>query len=146
LEITESKFMENVESTVAMLSELQALGIQLSMDDFGTGYSCLSYLNRFPINTLKIDRSFISSVETDIDKLEIIRTVVMLASNLGMDVVAEGVETAEQFAQLKALKCESGQGYFFSKPVDSLAAQNLIATEFVGVNGELGTNQIAARK
>lgn len=141
LEITESRFMENIESTVAMLLELQALGIQLSMDDFGTGYSSLSYLNRFPINTLKIDRSFISSVDTDAEKLEIIRTVVMLAWNLGMDVVAEGVETAEQFAQLKILKCESGQGYFFSKPLNSITAQNLIATEFAGVIGELGERQ-----
>jgi diguanylate cyclase (GGDEF)-like protein len=141
LEITESRFMENIESTVAMLSELQALGIQLSMDDFGTGYSSLSYLNRFPINTLKIDRSFISSVDTDAEKLEIIRTVVMLAWNLGMDVVAEGVETAEQFAQLKILKCESGQGYFFSKPLNSTTAQNLIATEFAGVIGELGESK-----
>lgn len=141
LEITESRFMENMESTVAMLLELKALGIQLSMDDFGTGYSCLSYLNRFPINTLKIDRSFISSVDTDAEKLEIIRTVVMLAWNLGMDVVAEGIETAEQFSQLKTLKCESGQGYFFSKPLDSTSAQNLLATEFAGVIGELGESQ-----
>lgn len=141
LEITESRFMENVDSTVAMLLELQALGIQLSMDDFGTGYSSLSYLNRFPINTLKIDRSFISSVDTDAEKLEIIRTVVMLAWNLGMDVVAEGVETAEQFAQLKILKCESGQGYFFSKPLNSTTAQNLIATEFVEVIGDLGESK-----
>lgn len=141
LEITESRFMENMESTVAMLLELQALGIQLSMDDFGTGYSSLSYLNRFPINTLKIDRSFISSVDTDAEKLEIIRTVVLLAWNLGMDVVAEGVETAEQFAQLKTLKCESGQGYFFSKPVDSTTAQNLIATGIAGVIEELGESQ-----
>lgn len=129
LEITESKFMENVDSTVAMLSRLQVLGIQVSMDDFGTGYSSLSYLNRFPINTLKIDRSFVNSIDTDIEKMEIIRTVVTLAWNLGLDVVAEGVETAEQFSQLKALRCESAQGYFFSKPVDSAAAQTLIAKE-----------------
>ncbi|MBF2025454.1 MAG: EAL domain-containing protein [Oscillatoriales cyanobacterium C42_A2020_001] len=131
LEITESILMDNVESTTASLLQLQALGIQLSMDDFGTGYSSLSYLNRFPVSTLKIDRSFIQSVDTDSEKLEIIRTVVMLARSLGMDAVAEGVETAEQLAHLKELQCESGQGYFFSKPLDSKRAKNLLATQFI---------------
>ncbi|OLP16556.1 hypothetical protein BST81_20375 [Leptolyngbya sp. 'hensonii'] len=126
LEITESIFMDNVPSTTATLLDLQALGIQLSMDDFGTGYSSLSYLNRFPIDTLKIDRSFIQVVDTDIEKLEIVRTVVLLAQNLGMNVVAEGVETASQLDQLRELNCESAQGYFFSKPLTWTAARTLI--------------------
>jgi diguanylate cyclase (GGDEF)-like protein len=129
LEITESILMDNVESTTTTLLELQALGIQLSMDDFGTGYSSLSYLNRFPVSTLKIDRSFIQSIDVDAEKLEIIRTVVMLAQSLGMDAVAEGVETANQLAPLKDLGCESGQGYFFSKPLNSKTAEKLIETE-----------------
>ncbi len=131
LEITESILMDNVESTTASLLQLQALGIQLSMDDFGTGYSSLSYLNHFPISTLKIDRSFIQSVDTDVEKLEIIRTVVMLARSLGMDAVAEGVETVEQFARLQELQCESGQGYFFSKPLDSKTAESFLAAKFI---------------
>ena len=129
LEITESVLMENAESAVAMIVQLQNLGIRLSMDDFGTGYSSLSYLHRFPIDTLKIDRSFVNDVDVDAEKIEIISTVVALAWNLGMDVVAEGVETKKQMYQLKALKCEFGQGYFFSRPLDSEKAGALIAAE-----------------
>ncbi|HEY9624230.1 MAG TPA: EAL domain-containing protein [Crinalium sp.] len=129
LEITESVLMENAESAATMLSQLQALGIQLSMDDFGTGYSSLNYLHRFPIDTLKVDRSFINKLDRDGEQLAIVRTIMTLAWNLGMEVVAEGVETAKQVAQLKALKCEYGQGYFFSKPLDSETAEQLIATE-----------------
>ena len=133
LEITESVLMENAKSAAAMLVKLQALGIRLSMDDFGTGYSSLSYLHRFPIDTLKIDRSFINIVDIDIEKIEIIRTVIALAWNLGMDVVAEGVETQNQMAQLKALKCQYGQGYFFSKPLDAEKAQALIEAELTTI-------------
>ena len=131
LEITESVIMENTESATIMLSQLRALGIQLCMDDFGTGYSSLSYLHRFPINTLKIDRSFISSMSMNSENLEIVRTIIALARNLNLDVTAEGVETAEQLAQLRALQCEYGQGYFFSKPVDSEVAGKLIATQLL---------------
>lgn len=128
LEITESTLMSNVDSTTETLLELQTLGIQLSMDDFGTGYSSLSYLNRFPIDTLKIDRSFTQSVDTDSEKLEIMRTVLMLARSLGMSAVAEGVETANQLAHLKELQCESGQGYFFSRPLDVKKAEGFISS------------------
>ncbi len=131
LEITESVLVENSESAIAMLEQLQALGIQLSMDDFGTGYSSLSYLYRFPINTLKVDRSFINSLDVSAEKLAIVRTIVTLAGDLGMDVVAEGVETENQLALLKELKCEGGQGYLFSKPLDSKTAEALIAAEFI---------------
>ena len=127
LEITESVLMDNAESAAAMLLQLQALGLRVAMDDFGTGYSSLSYLHRLPIDTLKIDRSFINGVDVDLEKIQIIRTVIALAWNLGMDVVAEGVATWQQMYQLKALKCEFGQGYFFSKPLDSSAAAALIA-------------------
>lgn len=129
LEITESVIMENAESATIMLSQLQTLGVQLYMDDFGTGYSSLSYLHRFPIDILKIDRSFVSRMGVDDENLEIVRTIMTLAHNLGMNVTAEGVETAEQLALLRALKCEYGQGYLFSKPVDGEAAGALIAPE-----------------
>ena len=127
LEITESVLMENAESAAAMLVQLQALGIQFSVDDFGTGYSSLSYLHHFPIGTLKIDRSFIKKLDTDTEEKEIIRAILALAGNLSMNVVAEGVETKQQMYQLKALKCEFGQGYFFSKPLNSSATEALIA-------------------
>lgn len=126
LEITESAVMENAEAATQMLTQLRDLGVQLSIDDFGTGYSSLSYLQRFPVTTLKIDRSFIGRMGTGDENSEIVRTIMTLAGNLGMDVVAEGVETEEQLTQLTALKCEYGQGYLFSKPVDAAAAQELL--------------------
>ncbi|WP_449420312.1 EAL domain-containing protein [Phormidium nigroviride] len=136
LEITESVLMENSQSVTALLKELKARNIHLCIDDFGTGYSSLSYLHRFPTDTLKIDRSFVSrmGVESNInqgsiDPTEIVRSIVTLAHNLGMDVVAEGVEKASQLALLRALKCDGGQGYFFSRPVDSWAAAALIAKD-----------------
>lgn len=127
LEITESLLLENAESATAMLLQLRALGVQLSIDDFGTGYSSLSHLHRLPFNTLKIDRSFVSNMDVGSKNAEIVRAIATLAHNLGMDVTAEGVETADQLAQLRALQCKHGQGYFFSKPVDGKAAGALIA-------------------
>ncbi|HZH91438.1 MAG TPA: EAL domain-containing protein [Pyrinomonadaceae bacterium] len=126
LEITESAVMDNVETATQMLKNLRALGIKLSIDDFGTGYSSLSYLHRFPIDTLKVDRSFVVNMSEDSENVEIVRTIVSLAQNLGMNVIAEGVETKEQLAALRKLGCENGQGYFFSKPVGAKAAENLI--------------------
>ena len=125
LEITESSVIENTETVTQMLVQLRALGVRLSMDDFGTGYSSLSYLHRFPIHTLKIDRSFISSCGRG-DENEIVRTIIMLARNMGMDVVAEGVETEQQLASLKDLRCEFGQGFFFSHPLDADTAARLL--------------------
>jgi EAL domain-containing protein (putative c-di-GMP-specific phosphodiesterase class I) len=126
LEITESVVMENADLAISMLNKLRDLGIQLSIDDFGTGYSSLSYLHRFPVNFLKIDRSFISGMNLGDENLEIVRSITMLARNLGMEVIAEGIETKEQLAQLRALSCRFGQGYLFSKPVEAAAAALLI--------------------
>jgi diguanylate cyclase (GGDEF)-like protein len=122
LEITESTLMDNAESATTMLLQLKALGIQLHMDDFGTGYSSLSHLQRFPIDVLKIDRSFISNMNFSGQNLKIVQTIVTLAHALGMNVTAEGVETATQLARLKELECKSGQGYFFSKPMNTEVA------------------------
>ncbi|HYO64126.1 MAG TPA: EAL domain-containing protein [Pyrinomonadaceae bacterium] len=130
LEITESVVMENIEKATAMLRELRDLGVQLSIDDFGTGYSSLSYLHRFPIDTLKIDRSFVMRMVDNSENIEIVRTIVMLAQILGMDVVAEGVETKEQLALLRKLGCENGQGYFFSRPLGVSGAEKVIAETF----------------
>ncbi|MBW4467245.1 MAG: EAL domain-containing protein [Pegethrix bostrychoides GSE-TBD4-15B] len=124
LEITESVLMSHAESAIATLSQLKQLGIQLAIDDFGTGYSSLSYLHRLPIDTLKVDRSFIQRVDSDGEQLAIVRTIITLAWNLGMEVVAEGVETLKQLAQLRSLRCEYAQGYLFSQPlaVESIGA------------------------
>ena len=127
LEITESVIMENTESATVMLLQLRNLGVELHMDDFGTGYSSLSYLHRLPVNVLKIDRSFISKMDITGKNLEIVRAIITLAHNLNINVTAEGLETAEQLAQLKALQCKHGQGYFFSKPEEQEAAGALIA-------------------
>ena len=119
LEITESAVMDNAEMAVQLLNRLKALGVQLSIDDFGTGYSSLGYLHRFPVNTLKIDRSFVGRIGEAAENIEIVRTIVSLADNMGMEVVAEGVETLSQLAQLRKLNCQYGQGYLFSRPVDA---------------------------
>jgi len=126
LEITESAVMDNAESAASMLAQLRDLGIRLSIDDFGTGYSSLSYLHRFPVDTLKIDRSFVSRMGQGDENSEIVRTIVTLASNLGMTVIAEGVETEAQHEQLSALGCEYAQGYLYAKPANAETALGLI--------------------
>jgi diguanylate cyclase (GGDEF)-like protein/PAS domain S-box-containing protein len=118
LEITESVIMENPEMAVDLLRRLKALGTHLCIDDFGTGYSSLSYLLRFPADTLKIDRSFVIALDKGGRERDIVGAIVSLASSLGMDVVAEGVETAGQRDMLKSLGCRYGQGYLFSRPLE----------------------------
>lgn len=119
LEITESTVMKDPAGAVEMLQQIKSLGVRLAIDDFGTGYSSLSYLHRFPLDTLKIDRSFISSMDDDGDGMEIARTILPMAKNLRLDVVAEGVETLEQFELLKKFNCAFGQGYYFSRPLSA---------------------------
>jgi diguanylate cyclase (GGDEF)-like protein len=126
LEMTESTIMEQAEDAVEKLQALRRLGVKLYIDDFGTGYSSLSYLHRLPVDALKIDRSFISEMDTGDDRSEIVGTIVTLARTLRMDVAAEGIETAEQVTRLRALACHFGQGFFFSKPVGRTAASSLI--------------------
>jgi len=128
LEITESVLMEHTASVMTLLRRLHALRVQLSLDDFGTGYSSLSYLHRFPLQILKIDRSFIGSMNADRKHTEIVRAIVALARNLGMEVVAEGVETVEHLTALRALQCDYGQGYLFAKPLEAQAATALLHT------------------
>lgn len=127
LEITESMVMQNVETTTRMLEQLRAIGVGISLDDFGTGYSSLSCLHRFPISVLKVDRSFVSSMTDNQEHLEIVRTIIALARNLKMDVIAEGVETVEQAIELRAMNCEYGQGYYFSKALNAEGAVDLIS-------------------
>lgn len=117
IEMTESVLIDNSESIIEILEAIRAIGIRLSVDDFGTGYSSLSYLHQFPVDTLKIDRSFLENSDSDFEKLEILQSVVRLAWNLGLEVVAEGIETQKHLAQVQALRCESGQGFLFSRPL-----------------------------
>jgi diguanylate cyclase (GGDEF)-like protein/PAS domain S-box-containing protein len=130
LEITESVVMENIETATEMLRQLRELGVESSIDDFGTGYSSLSYLHRFPSTTLKIDRSFVSRMNDHSENAEIVRTIIMLARNLGMNVIAEGIETRAQLEQLKSMDCAQGQGYFFSKAISGESAFNLLEGEY----------------
>jgi diguanylate cyclase (GGDEF)-like protein/PAS domain S-box-containing protein len=129
LEITESAFITDVVTAEATLRRMQRLGVKWSLDDFGTGYSSLSYLHRLQADTVKIDRSFVSRMGGDPHGSEMVRAIVALAHNLGMDVVAEGVESADQFSQLVAIGCEYAQGFYFSKPVGAVAAEALIHAE-----------------
>ncbi|MGA1284533.1 MAG: putative bifunctional diguanylate cyclase/phosphodiesterase [Prochlorothrix sp.] len=127
LEITESCLMENPELAASKLHQLEQAGIQLALDDFGTGYSSLNYLRRFPVHTLKIDRSFVSRLDYGGEDLEIIRTFVALAHNLKMNIIAEGIETLDQWQKLLDLDCEFGQGYFFAQPLAQADAEALVA-------------------
>jgi diguanylate cyclase (GGDEF)-like protein/PAS domain S-box-containing protein len=129
LEITESAIMESSDVVSLTLERLKALDVQLYMDDFGTGYSSLSYLHRLPIDTLKIDRSFVSNLGIEGENSVIVHTIVTLARVLGMEVIAEGVENGEQLAQLRALHCDHGQGYHFSGPVPAVEAAELLARQ-----------------
>jgi PAS domain S-box-containing protein len=137
LEITETIAMADAERSGGVLAQLKALGVGLDIDDFGTGYSSLSRLQRFPVDTLKIDRAFVSRMDSDPETHEIVRIIIMLAHNLGLKVVAEGVETQAQLELLRDLGCERAQGYLFSKPVDHEAILKLLEsrrTHAVAVN------------
>jgi len=135
VEITESMLMSDAPNIVAALRKLHEMGIHVSMDDFGTGYSSLSYLKRFPIDTIKIDRSFVSDIATDQDDAEIIRTIINMGKTLNRNVIAEGVETVEQFNMLKEYECDEIQGYYISRP--------LTGDDFVSFYGEWTNNKKA---
>ncbi|HIK41363.1 PAS domain S-box protein, partial [Thermoleptolyngbya sp. M55_K2018_002] len=126
LEITETAAMQNVEFTTTLLHELQDMGVRIAMDDFGTGYSSLGYLKQFPLNTLKIDRSFVKDVTVNPDDAAIVAAIVALGQGLNLNVVAEGVETVEQLAKLRSLQCEEMQGNLFSRPLDAAAATQFL--------------------
>jgi diguanylate cyclase (GGDEF)-like protein len=126
LEITESILMDHAEASVRLLGRLKDLGVLIEVDDFGTGYSSLGYLHRFPLDALKVDRSFVNRVEVDPEHREIVRTIVTLARNLSMAVIAEGVETEGQRAYLEGLGCDAMQGYLFAGPLEPAAVETLL--------------------
>ena len=117
LELTESILMHDADSSASMLGALKEMGVKLAIDDFGTGYSSLSYLRRFPIDTLKIDQSFVRAIGTNDDDATIVSAVIGMGINLKQRVIAEGVETSEQLAFLRARQCAGGQGFLFSRPM-----------------------------
>jgi PAS domain S-box-containing protein len=145
LEIMETIAMENPGTALHILSDLKALGVHLSIDDFGTGYSSLSRLPRFPLHALKIDRVFISDMNTNHESHEIVRLIVMLAHSLGLEVIAEGTEYEDQIKQLQGLGCEMAQGYFFSPPVDREQATELLL-EPRSLSSALSVSAVALRQ
>ena len=144
LEITEGVVLQNCDAVESILNQLRGLGVQLQLDDFGVGYSALSYLQRFPFQTIKIDRSFVAAMK-DSGNTEIIRAIVALAGALKMEVTAEGVETAEQLKDLKGLSCEFGQGYYFDKPLTLEDARAVLQVRMRALDDERATQNAGPR-
>lgn len=137
MEITARVLVDSKINTQKTLAEIRKRQIKLSIDDFGIGYSSLGYLSRLPINNLKIDRSFIKNMNSDLESLKIVKTIITLAHNLGMDAIAEGVETAAQAKQLKTLGCEYAQGYLFAKPLSVQAIELMLEAKFSDSKNQL---------
>jgi diguanylate cyclase len=146
LELTETAVMRDFEATRIVLQALSAMGVRIAVDDFGTGYSNLSYLKRFPINTLKLDRSFIHDLPESADACTIVSSVIRMAHCLRLRVVAEGVETLQQLQFLKAHDCGEGQGYYFSKPVDPSECESLLQLTKLGPYGKFRSPALRAVK
>ena len=117
LQLFKSIIMENLDIAVATMKKLRAYGVHIYLDDFGTGYSSLSYLHQFPVTALKIDRSFIRRMANDQESKEIVRTIISLAQNLNMNVIAEGVELITELSDIKDMECQYAQGYYFARPM-----------------------------
>jgi Amt family ammonium transporter len=126
LEITESVMIRNPETSILVLKQLRALGVQLEIDDFGTGYSSLNCLHRFPLSGLKIDKSFIQAMGQRQDYATLIQSIINLANQLGITPVAEGIETADQLKCVQSMGCDKAQGFFFNKPLNAAAAQDYL--------------------
>ena len=139
LEITESSVMDNVEQTILVLGNLHKMGLSLAIDDFGTGYSCLSYLKRFPIQKLKIDRSFIKDVDSDESDAAIAKSIIDLGRNMSMKVIAEGVERQTQSKWLGDRGCQQVQGFYFAKPMSAKSLMDLANTDLIDI-GKNGIN------
>jgi EAL domain-containing protein (putative c-di-GMP-specific phosphodiesterase class I) len=127
LEITENVLISNYSAANEIFTKLRNLGVQLQIDDFGSGYSALGYLQHFPISAIKIDKSFVDEIGKSSRGLELIRAIVSMARELGMEAIAEGIETKEQLRQLQSLSCNLGQGFILSKPLDKKSAEEILA-------------------
>jgi EAL domain-containing protein (putative c-di-GMP-specific phosphodiesterase class I) len=128
LEITEGVMVDDAESAIVLLQQLRALGVKLAIDDFGTGYSSLAYLSRFPIHKLKIDQSFVRNMQTQKEQRAIVQATISLGHNLGLTVIAEGVETEAQRSLLRNWQCDEMQGYYYSRPLPPAAAFKFLET------------------
>jgi EAL domain-containing protein (putative c-di-GMP-specific phosphodiesterase class I) len=144
VEITESVLLQDMDETLRVLERLKATGVGISVDDFGTGYASLSYLRKFPFDTLKIDQSFIREMANDGESLAIIESTLGLAHKLGMATVAEGVETVEQMSLLRAMNCSRVQGYLINRPHPASAVPAMLAREAVDSKGSRSASQLAA--
>jgi EAL domain-containing protein (putative c-di-GMP-specific phosphodiesterase class I) len=133
LEITESIMIRDGEIAERVLKPIRDLGVQLHMDDFGTGYSSLSCLHRFPLNHLKIDRSFIQNLDDRRDYAAVVHAIITLARNLGIGLIAEGIETAEQLAMLQAMDCDEAQGFYFARPLEAVEAEEYLRKRTIAV-------------
>jgi EAL domain-containing protein (putative c-di-GMP-specific phosphodiesterase class I) len=129
MEITESAVMENAETASVVLGRLKAIGVHLSLDDFGTGYSSLSHLHRFPLDALKIDRSFVGRMTEDDRSRQLVHTILTLSRSLGVAAVAEGIETQEQLALLRSMQCGYAQGFLFSEPIPAEQLEKLLEAD-----------------
>jgi len=129
LELTETAIMENTDSAAAVLERARKLGMKIAIDDFGTGYSSLSYLKQLPIDSVKLDRSFVRGATSDPDDAALVMAIVTLAHNLKLNVIAEGIETPEQLAFLRLLRCDEGQGFLFGKPMPPAVFESSITTD-----------------
>jgi diguanylate cyclase (GGDEF)-like protein/PAS domain S-box-containing protein len=143
MEITENVLLDKGTATIEMLNELKELGVHLILDDFGTGYSSLSYLQHLPIDILKIDRSFVAKLTRDDEQARIIETIILLGKNLGIDVVAEGIETDEQLERLKSIHCQQGQGFLFSRPIEGESIRAMIRTGSVDETEERAEGKLS---
>jgi EAL domain-containing protein (putative c-di-GMP-specific phosphodiesterase class I) len=129
LELTETSVMEDVDTTISILQQLKKMGVQISIDDFGTGYSSLNYLKRFPIDVLKIDQSFVQDIITDTNDAAIAKAIIAMAQSLQLKVIAEGVETQEQYEFLRQNGCNAMQGYLFSRPLNAIEFVALLTSD-----------------
>jgi EAL domain-containing protein (putative c-di-GMP-specific phosphodiesterase class I) len=141
LELTETTLMSDVEGTISRLQLMKALGVRLAVDDFGTGYSSLAYLRQFPIDVLKIDRTFVSGISDTKEAAALVHTLVQLGKALGLETIAEGIETDDQRMLLRAENVDGGQGFLFARPVDTAAIERIFSVspaeqESVGANGD----------
>jgi EAL domain-containing protein (putative c-di-GMP-specific phosphodiesterase class I) len=130
LEITESMVMEDIERNVEVLKNIKSLGVLVAIDDFGTGYSNLAHLKRFPVDVLKLDRSFVRGVGINPEDTAIVEAIMSFARALNLRTVAEGIETTEQLERLRALGCEAGQGYYFSTPLPTLESDKVLSGQY----------------
>jgi EAL domain-containing protein (putative c-di-GMP-specific phosphodiesterase class I) len=133
LEITENILISNYAAANEIFTKLRELGVQLQIDDFGSGYSALGYLQYFPISAIKIDKSFVDEIERSQRGVELIRAIVSMARELGMEAIAEGIETDKQLSQLRKLSCNLGQGFLLSKPLDKGSAEEILARQYMAI-------------